>query len=1041
MDKIINAAIGRSRAVILVFLLILISGTSAYINIPKESDPDVKIPLIYVSMSHEGISPEDAERLLIRPMEKELRGIEGVKEVVGIGNQGSASIKIEFFAGLDSNKALTDVRDKVDLVKPDLPDDTDEPIITEINLSLFPVINVILTSNIPERSFLKIARRLRDRIEEISSVLNVEIAGDREEAVEIVIKPEMLESYNLTSSLIDFVARNNLLIAAGDMDAEQAGKYVVKVPGLLENINDIINLPIKVSGDSIVTVGDIATIKKSYKDVSGFARVNGKPALVLEVSKRIGENVIETIEQVKTIVLEDSQLWPEGINISYAQDSSDRIKDMLSDLQNNVIFATLLVLIVIIAFIGIKSAGLIAIAIPGAFLIGILVLSFLGLTMNIVVLFALILSIGMLVDSAIIVVEYANRKMIDGMSYKLAYGEAARRMAWPIIASTITTLLVFAPLLFWPGIMGQFMKYLPLTLMATLSGSLLMALIFIPTLGSWLGKIKKFDSKTIYRIKAGETGNLDDIGGLTGRYVSTLNHVLNFPIKFIFIIMSMLVVLFYVYFGFIAKTEFFPTVEPDNARVIVRARGNLSTIEKDNIVKEVESYIYDMRDEVKVIYSRSGHMGGQSNELAEDVIGIIMLEFQDWNERRKADDILADIKSKTEHLAGIIIEARKEKGGPSTGRPISLEIASKFPELIEPVAIKILNFMNSMEGVSDIEDSRPVPAIEWKIDVDRSIAARFGVDLAIIGNFVKLVTNGMKITTYRPDDNDNEIDILLRFPAEDRGLAQLDRLRAITSSGAIPISNFVERKAQPKIGKIMRVDGARVITIKADVEAGILVSDKLKEMQEEFKKIYKAGEIDPRVQLRFKGEDKDQKETMNFLASAFILALFGMTLVLLVQFNSIYYTFIIMSAVFLSTAGVVAGLIITAQPFGIVMCGVGTIALSGIVVNNNIIFIDTYKSLCNMGMDKREALLRTGAQRLRPILLTAGTTVLGLIPMVTAMNINFFTREITFGAPSTQWWQQLSTSIAGGLTFATILTLFLTPCLIYIGERKNNTTQ
>ncbi len=1026
----------------MILLLILTAGMITYLSVPKEEAPDVQKPSIYTSMSHEGISPDDAERLLLRPMEKELQGIEGVKEVRSIATQGFGSVMLEFDAGFDSDKALLDVREKVDMARPELPEETEEPVVQEENYSLFPVVNVILTGDIPERTLIKLARSLRDNIEELSSVLDVKIAGDREESVDIIIDPLMLESYDLTSDIVQFVTRNNLLVAAGAIDTG-AGRHVIKVPGLLENLNDILELPVKVNKDAVVKVGDIATVHKTFKDPENFARVNGKPAVALEVSKRTGENIIETIDKVKEIVEAERQYWPEGVNVLFAQDTSTRIKNMVSDLQNNVLLAIFLVFVVIIFFIGMRSGTLVAIAIPGAFLFGILTLSFLDLTLNIVVLFSLILSIGMLVDSAIVVVEYANRRMIDGVSYRQAYGEAAKRMSWPIIASTVTTLLVFAPLLFWPGIMGQFMKFMPLTLIATLTGSLLMALIFIPVLGTWFGKVDSFDDRTERSIRAGEGGDIHNVDGLTGGYVSLLDRVLRLPGIFAALILALILLIFFGYKTFGVGSEFFPSIEPENAQVIVHARGNMSVFEKDKLVSEVEERISDMTDEVKVFYTSAGKVdgGAKGGALAEDAIGLIQLEYQDWEIRRPSAEILAEIRRRTADLPGIMVETGEDKPGPPSSKPIELELSSRFPDKVSPAVETILEGMKEIGGFIDTEDSRPIPGIEWQLDVDREKAARFGADMLVVGNFIRMVTNGLKATTYRPDDSDDEVDILLRFPSSDRRLDTLDNLRAITDNGPVPISNFVTRKAKPKLGKIERVNGVRVISIKADVEEGLLANNKLKEMESWLKQAYESGRLDPEVRIAFKGEDEDQKETGAFLMNAFILALSAMTLVLLMQFNNIWHTVIIMSAVFLSTGGVVLGLLVTVQPFGIVMCGVGIIALAGIVVNNNIIFIDTYKILRESGMNAREALLRTGAQRIRPILLTAGTTILGLIPMVVGMNIDFIGRDLTFGAPASQWWQQMSTSIAGGLAFATILTLFFTPSLLMLGERRRERRQ
>ena len=492
MNALIDAALSHSRTVILTLVLILVAGTVAYVEIPKEADPDINIPIIYVSMTHEGISPEDAERLLIRPMEKEMRGIDGVKEITASGFEGGANVTLEFEAGFDADKALTDVREKVDLAKPELPLDTEEPAVHEVNFSLFPVVAVTLSGDVPERLLLKLARDLRDDIESLSSVLSVTIAGDREELLEILIDPVKLESYNLSPvDTVQLVEASNKLVAAGAQDTGQ-GRFSLKVPGLFESLSDIVTMPVAFNGDAVVTFGDIGEVRRGFKDPEGFARIHGERAIVLEVVKRTGENIIDTIEGVRKIVAHEREAWSDevrrAVSVDFIQDKSTQIRNMLLDLQNNVTSAILLVMIVVVAALGLRSAGLVGLAIPGSFLAAILALSAMGLTVNIVVLFSLILAVGMLVDGAIVVTEYADRKMTEGAPPRLAYSLAAKRMAWPITASTATTLAAFLPLLFWPGMVGEFMKFLPLTLLMTLAASLVMALIFVPTLGATFGR-------------------------------------------------------------------------------------------------------------------------------------------------------------------------------------------------------------------------------------------------------------------------------------------------------------------------------------------------------------------------------------------------------------------------------------------------------------------------------------------------------------------------------------------------------------------------
>ena len=1028
---IIDLAMSRSRTIIALLILILISGFSTYMGIPKEARPDVNIPIIYVSMSLKGIAPEDSDRLLVRPMEGELKSIEGIKEIRSSGYLGGANVLLEFEAGFNSDRAINDVREKVDIAKAELPEDAEEPKVMEVNLSLFPIITVTLGGDVPERTLLKLGRILQEKIESISSVLEAKIGGDRDEQVEIIINPLLLDSYGLDPRLVlDAINRSNRVIAAGSLNSKK-GSYALKVPGLFENVGDILKMPLKTKSDSVVTVGDIASVQRTFEDRETYARLNGKSAISLQVKKRTGENIVETVKAVKALVEQERNSWPRAINVTFSGDDSKNIRNMLSDLQNNVLSAVLLVMIIIVAALGVRAGFLVGLAIPGSFLTGILVLGAFGLTVNIVVLFALILSVGLLVDGAIVVTEYADRKMIEGISRRNAYNEAAKRMSWPIITSTVTTLAAFLPLLFWPGIVGEFMKFLPITLIAVLVASLAMALIFVPTLGAQFGKPGALDRKTVEQMSLMEDGDISNVRGFTGFYIKCLNGILNHPAKIVFLGVVSLIVVWVVYANFGRGFEFFPKVEPDRAIMKVFARGNMSVDEKASLVADVESHIRDIqreRGEFSAIYVLSGKQQRRDDTPA-DIIGTINLEFAKWDSRRNADLILADIVNRSRELAGIYVETAKEEAGPPVGKPIHILVSSRYPETIQPAVSKIRAKLNTLTGLKDIEDGRPIPGVEWQLKVDRAQASKYAADVTAIGQIIRLVTNGLKISEFQPDDADQEVDIVIRFPEDKRTLGQLDQIRLQTPKGLIPLSNFIQRVPKYRTTELRRTDTRRSMSIKADVLPGVLADIKNKEIQSW---INEEANIDPRVQVMFKGEDEEQKKASAFLGRAFGVALFLMAIILVTQFNRFYSAFLILSAVIMSTVGVMLGLLLIEQPFGIVMSGVGVIALAGIVVNNNIVLIDTFDRIVKKGASPREAIIRTGAQRLRPVLLTTTTTIFGLLPMVTRVNIDFVTREISVGAPSTQWWQQLSTAIAFGLAFATLLTMFVTPSLLMV---------
>lgn len=1008
---LIAAAMDRSRTTLLAFLFLLMGGMIAYQVIPKESSPDIAIPVIYVAMTLDGISPEDAERLLVRPMEQELRSLEGIKEMRGNASEGHASVMLEFDAGFDADKALQDVREKVDTARSKLPQEADEPRVHEINISLFPVLSIGLSGPLSERELITIARRFQDAIEAVPEVLEVDIGGDREDLLEIVVDPQVLESYGIDfNQLAAMVSRNNRLVAAGSLDTG-SGRMSLKVPGVIESIEDVMSMPIKVDGDTVVTFGDVAMLQRTFKDPTGFARINNEPALVLEVSKRSGANIIATIEKVRSLVEQVKPQLPDALEIRYIMDQSEEVRDILSDLLNNVLTAIVLVLVVVIAAMGARSALLVGLTIPGAFLTGILVIWSMGLTLNIVVLFSLILVAGMLVDGAIVVSELADRNLTDGQPVKTAWVEAASRMAWPVIASTATTLAVFVPLLFWPGVVGEFMKFLPMTVLICLVASLAMALVFLPVMGG---------------VSGGRRVHEDAVEGrIMKAYRSTLGNILRRPGLTLTGALVLIVLIYAAYGRFNHGVDFFPSVEPDSAQVQVRARGDLSVLERDAIVREVERHLQNM-PEVKALYARS--MLATGNNMAPDVIGVLQFQFTDWHTRRPATEILEDFRARTAGIPGIELEFRKQEGGPADGKPVELLVSSLDSGQLDAYVDEIEQTMQRIGGFIDIEDDRSLPGIEWRLQVNREAAARFGTDVLSIGSAVRLVTNGMVLATYRPEDVRDEVDIAVRVPNNWRELEHLQRQTINTPRGQVPLSEFVTLGPGDKTGSIVRVDGQRTVTIKSDVAPGRRMDELLKALQEQM------PEPPEGVTLRFGGENEDQQQASSFLMSAFLVAIGMMVLILLTQFNSMYQTLLILSAIVLSTAGVLLGLLLNGQAFGIVMVGMGIIALAGIVVNNNIILIDTYNQMKREGMEAFEAALETGCLRFRPVLLTATTTILGLMPMVLGVNVNLLEPSLGLGAPSTQWWTQLSSAIAGGLAFATLLTLLLTPALLVLGE-------
>lgn len=1029
MNGIIDAAFSRSRAVILSLLMILTLGAIAYVSIPKEANPEVPLPLVYVLTTLDGISPSDAERLLVEPMEAEFGAIEGVELMTSTATEGYASVQLEFSAGGDIDEALDKVREAADTVQGELPEDATEISVVEINTALFPIITIVLSGPVPERTLNQLAEQAQDAFEAIPGVLEAEIGGERDEFLEVLIDPTVFQTYNLDFDvLISQLQRNNQLIAAGAIESG-GGRVVLKVPGLIGEVADVMAMPVKVDGDTVVTFGDVATVRRTFEDPTGYARIDGQPALSLEIKKRSGANIIDTVAAVKQAADRLSADWPESVDVAYLQDQSAEVETMLSSLESNVMAAVLLVMIVIVFALGLRSAVLVGLSIPGAFLAGVTAIWAMGFTMNIVVLFALILVVGMLVDGAIVTVELADRRLQEGVSAKQAYADAAKRMAWPIISSTLTTLSVFFPLLFWPGVIGQFMKYLPITVLVTLTASLFMALIFIPVVGGAIGRPRPQTASEKMALHAAEYGDPRQVPGVTGAYVRLLEKAILRPWTTAILAIAMLLGSFTVYGEFGRGLSFFPDVEPEFMQVQVRGRDNLSIYERDDLVRQVENRILGMEG-VERVYARCSI--GSSAGSSEDVLGTIQLDLLEWNTRPTSQVIGERIRESVADIAGIEIQIETASGGPPEGKPVNLRVSATTAEAQNAAVDQVLGIMQEIGGFVDVSDDRPLSGVEIAINVNRAEAARFGADVSLLGQAVQLLTQGITVTDYRPSDAEGELDIRVRFPAEARSLGELNNLRVPTSSGLVPISNFVSFAPAERVGVIHRIDERRVTSIDANVAPGLLVNDQVVTLQERLA----AADLPEGASFTFAGEAEDQTEAMVFLGSAFVAAIFLMFMILMMQFNSFYQAFVVMSAIVFSIAGVLLGLVVTGRPFGVVMGGVGVIALAGIVVNNNIVLIDAYNDFRAQGLDPLEAALRTGAQRLRPVFLTSITTALGLLPMVIGLDIDFAGREIVYGAPSTQYWTELSAAIAGGLVIATVLTLVVTPAMLMLRDNR-----
>ncbi|MEO7385833.1 MAG: efflux RND transporter permease subunit [Gammaproteobacteria bacterium] len=1028
MNALIDLCVSRSRAVMVALAVLLFAGGAAYRGLPKEAQPDVDFPYISVEVLLDGVAAEDSERLLVRPLEQQLRNLEGLKEMVASATENRASVTLEFGPEVDVDQALTDVRERVDQAKAELPEDAREPTVNEVKFSRFdPMLVINLGGNLPERTMNAIATNLQDRLQAIDGVLEVNMVGIRQEILEIVINPLNLESYGLSpADVLNFVQRNNRLVAAGSMQSDQ-GRFAVKVPGVIESPEDVLNLPMKVDGERVVRFRDIAEVRRTFKDPESYARLNGEPAVGIRVVQRNGSNILNVVSAAKIAVAEAQKDWPQGLTLTYSRDKSVRVREDISQLVNDVVVAVLLVVICLIGILGLQNALLAGISIPGSFAAAFVLLAVTGMTMNLVVFFGLIMSVGLVVDGAIVVVELADRRMAEGLDRRVAYAEAAKRMAWPIFASISATIVAFLPLVFWPGIIGSFLRYMPIVLIYTLAASLVIAMFVVPALGAIFGRSGHISPEARQQLMLAEAGDLGQLGGWTGRYIRVVTKAIDRPWLTAGGVTALLLMVFVTYGLFGRGVTLFPNVDPEQGSVDIRARGDLSTQEKDRLVRVVEAQVYGVKG-IKHVYVTSG---SGNKGASPDQIGSISLNFDNWRQRRPATEIIAEIRERTAGIAGIVIEPRVPQDGPIQGKPLNIEASSPSLDALRDAVNKLRAFVATIPGVINAEDTRPLPGIEWRMEVDRTQAAKFGADVSLVGNIIQLVTNGIKLGTYRPDDSDEEIDIRVRFPSDDRSLEKLADLRIPTKAGNVPMGSFVTRKAAEATHTIMRTDMRRTMLVQADLEKGVQIEPVLDQVRTALPSL----DLDPSVQLRFKGGARDQQETASFLGKAFLVGLGLIALILVAEFNSLFQPLLVLTAVVFSTGGVLLGLLATGRPFSLVNCGIGTIALAGIIVNNNIVLIDTYNKLREAGTAAREAVLRTCAQRLRPVLLTKVVMILGLLPMALKLNIDILDRQVYFGGPSGQWWAEMATVIIGGLIFASILTLLLTPSILMIQAR------
>ncbi|MCT4626248.1 efflux RND transporter permease subunit [Halodesulfovibrio sp.] len=1014
-----QVALKRQPVVFVLLWLIILAGLSSYFSLPREAEPDITIPYVFVNTYYEGVAPEDIEKLVTIPLERKLKGLSDVEELRSTSKDGESAIAIKFLPNVIIDDALQKVRDKVDQAKGDLPSDLeDDPFISEANFADMPTMQVVLSGPFSLKRLKVFAEDLEDKLESVPGVLDARLIGGLEREIHVEFDLDRIGAYNVPfSSLVNAVQKGNVNMPGGSMNIGDA-RYQVRVPEDFQNPSEINNIVAFVRDGKPVYLRDIASIRDHYKDPTTRSRMNGQNAVTLQIIKRSGENIIKVNQGVTEALEESKKFLPPTLDLDVVGDMAEDVRNMVSDLENNILTGLVLVLAVVFFFIGGRSAFFVSIAIPLSMLITFVLLRLLGITLNMVVLFSLILALGMLVDNGIVIVENIYRHMQEGKSKAQAALDGTNEVAWPVITSTLTTVGAFFPMIFWPGIMGEFMSYLPRTVILALFGSLFVALVINPVFSA------RF--QTAAAPKFADDGT-ESITGARRVYLGMLKWSLNHRV----IVLAISVLMFFASifsFGAFGKgVEFFPKVEPKRANVNIKAPVGTNLDATDRLMRVVERAGKEYKDVRFVIANTGSGSGGTFGGGGTGThLGAVTLDFVPIAERGVSSfDVINEMRERlTAMITGAEVRVEEEKGGPPTGSPVNLEVYGKDMRELGAVVEKIRSVFREVSGPVDIKDDFVSGKPEVQIRVDKERAALLGLDTYAIAYTIKAAINGVKVGVYR--EGKDEYDILTKLPESER--QSIEALRRLTVSGPsgepIPLTSVASVKLASGLGAINHKDQKRVVTVSANVE-GRLANDVIRDIDARLKQMsWPRG-----YSYTFTGEQEEQRKASEFLTEAFVATIFLIFIVLVAQFNSMATPFIILTSVLLSLIGVFGGLLICGMPFGIVMTGVGVISLAGVVVNNAIVLIDYFEQLRARGLNTRDALLKAGLTRFRPVLLTAITTILGLLPMAVGVSFDFFTFTFITKSDSTAWWSPMAVAVIFGLFVATMLTLLVVPVL------------
>jgi multidrug efflux pump len=1099
-------AINNRISVMVLVALVAIMGTVSYLTIPKESFPNITVPNIFVVTLYPGVSPEDMESLVTRKLEDELGNISEIKKMTSTSTEGYSSVVLEFDTGIDIEEALQKVREKVDLAKAELPEDAEEPLVQEVNLSEFPIMQINLSGDYDLEILKDIAEDLQDKIEAIPTVLGVDLTGGLEREVQVDVDLAKLKYYNLSfGDIIGAISAENVTIPGGDISVGTKS-FLLRVPGQYQQTAPIEDVVLKVNEGKPIYLRDIANVTFGFKERETYSTLDESPVITLGVKKRTGENILETYDRVSAILDDALPTLPPTTTYKITNDQSKDVKNMVSSLENNIISGLVLVIGVLLFFLGVRNASFVGISIPLSMFLSFIILSALGITMNMIVLFSLILALGMLVDNAIVVVENIYRYLEEGYDNFESAKKGTGEVAGPIIAGTATTLAAFFPMIFWPGTVGEFMGYLPKTLIITLSSSLFVGLIINPVICALFmtidddtnkAQLTKRGKQILYGMLAlvllvlvlssfitwtmlivlgallwllnkyvlaptGKWWQAEGLNVFIGTYENSLVWALNNRLKTVGIAFFLLIMSFVVLGVFNPGTEFFPEdIPPRDVYVQIETPVGSDVEFTRSVVDKVAERVKNIpqASDINTILAVSGAAissdpaGGGGNSTHK---GTVAINFVDYELRE--GDIFEAMEYMRNDLNGVIAGAKitveKPQDGPPTGPPINLEISGPDMTELTRISNDVLSALEAdsifakMDGLeTDLPDSRP----EIRVEVDREKAGLYELNTNMIGMTVRQAINGVEASKFR--DGKEEYEIVVRLAKEYRDdLSTLSDLTVFHEGVQIPLSEVASWEISDGFGGIRHKESERVITVSADVRSGYQSNAVLAEAQQVLAR-YLDG-LPPGYNYEWTGQQQEQDESFAFLGRAFLIAVFLIAFILVSQFNSIVKPVIILSSVVMSTAGVFYGLVTFQMAFGL-MAFLGLISLAGVVVNNAIVLIDYVDILRTRdGLDLRSALVQAGKVRFRPVILTAITTTLGLVPLAVGFNFDFITlvnnpleffthlgEYIYWGGEQAAWWGPMAIAVIVGLLFSTFLTLILVPVLYSVIERGKQSLQ